>query len=731
MVKLTSPTGVIIQEPDVSYRRHEVLDGTTYLGDPATRYGRLTSNRKLTMGRKLEMLCDHRIALACSFLFAPLINAPWAIECGDPDKRAFFEAVWGPLHRSFMLQAVMAIPLGAIPLVKKLALQKPRATQEQEEQGVDPWPGAAEPVVVEGFDQIYPTEGAPAFDKDTGEFLGIELRNLSGDKPKVIGPDYALWLTRGLAEAFGDYAGMGRLMYVYRPWWDSMFSRDLRIRHIERTIDPPLKILHPPGGITDASDPTQITKRYSEIALEVGQAFRSGATVTLPSEPYISERTGELTGMRKWDITALEGLSQMGEFEIIRTQDDADIYTGMLIPPQALQYAKEALGGKSVVEVLGDTAVQMLILEWQNIADHVDEYVFDKLNSYNFPSGGASARLVTTGFREEDTGPLVEFLGAVARRVDVDVSWFDAPAAARELGWPVKEPPTGTEQAALSLARQDRPDPQAVADKWDKARMGLEDRVTRALTAYLREQAVVCVQRGAEVSGRLRLQGGEQLPLDLGDEFWASQQSALRIVLGPILGDVGMAGAQGGAELLFATMGVNVDWSLASPAVLAWVKAHTAELIVELTDNTKGIVEREMAQWIAEDIQDWVEAGEANPDLIARLVSRGLDPARARTIAVTEATRAYAEANREAWRQSGFVTGQRWMTAVDERVCLYCGALHTEVVSLDDSYRLAPDAEGKLVRVTDRRSSVALEVSAPPAHPNCRCYLQPFIEGWT
>jgi len=42
---------------------------------------------------------------------------------------------------------------------------------------------------------------------------------------------------------------------------------------------------------------------------------------------------------------------------------------------------------------------------------------------------------------------------------------------------------------------------------------------------------------------------------------------------------------------------------------------------------------------------------------------------RARRVAVTEVTRVYAAGNEEAWRATGYVTGKRWMTARDERVC--------------------------------------------------------------
>lgn len=92
-------------------------------------------------------------------------------------------------------------------------------------------------------------------------------------------------------------------------------------------------------------------------------------------------------------------------------------------------------------------------------------------------------------------------------------------------------------------------------------------------------------------------------------------------------------------------------------------------------------------------------------------------PVRARRIAVTEATRVYAEASRAAWlrsyrdseyNQAYGIVGQRWSTARDEFVCPVCAPLNGKVVLLDEEFPVEAGYEGE-----------------PPAHPNCRCVLIP------
>ena len=81
---------------------------------------------------------------------------------------------------------------------------------------------------------------------------------------------------------------------------------------------------------------------------------------------------------------------------------------------------------------------------------------------------------------------------------------------------------------------------------------------------------------------------------------------------------------------------------------------------------------------------------------------------RARQLAVTEVTRAFAEGNMAAWRAAGVIEKRRWNTNNDELVCPVCGPLAGQVRGLDDEF-----GDG---------------IPLPPAHPRCRCWITPVVD---
>ena len=85
------------------------------------------------------------------------------------------------------------------------------------------------------------------------------------------------------------------------------------------------------------------------------------------------------------------------------------------------------------------------------------------------------------------------------------------------------------------------------------------------------------------------------------------------------------------------------------------------------------------------------------------------DDRRAGLIAKTEAYRTANFANLQAWDQSGVVKTVMWYTAEDESVCAECDAMDgTEVDTGADFF-----------------SDSYSDGSAPPLHPDCRCYIRP------
>jgi len=87
---------------------------------------------------------------------------------------------------------------------------------------------------------------------------------------------------------------------------------------------------------------------------------------------------------------------------------------------------------------------------------------------------------------------------------------------------------------------------------------------------------------------------------------------------------------------------------------------------------------------------------------------------RAQLIAETELTRVYAEGAFERYKTAG-VKRAIWQTAQDKDVCPICRSRHNAVSDFQRGWRSALDGE----------------YLTPPAHPRCRCFTLPVVEGVT
>lgn len=141
----------------------------------------------------------------------------------------------------------------------------------------------------------------------------------------------------------------------------------------------------------------------------------------------------------------------------------------------------------------------------------------------------------------------------------------------------------------------------------------------------------------------------------------------------------------------------EIDWELANGAAEDWARRYGYDLVSRLVGTTR--------RRLASEVAEWTRNSETINQLAQRL-SGLFDARRARTIAVTEVTRAYAEGNQAAWRESKVINGKRWNTANDELVCPICGPLNGRVVPLESGFD---------------------NIDNPPAHPNCRCWITPEV----
>jgi HK97 family phage portal protein len=163
----------------------------------------------------------------------------------------------------------------------------------------------------------------------------------------------------------------------------------------------------------------------------------------------------------------------------------------------------------------------------------------------------------------------------------------------------------------------------------------------------------------------------------------------------------------------------SVGFEFVNPEVQKWVDNSTTRLADEVGDSTTVRVRTLLGKGL--------EEGKTIDELAADLEDKGFDSKRARVIARTESTRGYVQGQVEAWKQSGVVTGKKWLVAPDP--CPFCEAIGSAGATKGMSDTFINVGES-LTASDGSRFVIDFEnVSGPPLHPNCRCDLIPVLEG--
>lgn len=184
----------------------------------------------------------------------------------------------------------------------------------------------------------------------------------------------------------------------------------------------------------------------------------------------------------------------------------------------------------------------------------------------------------------------------------------------------------------------------------------------------------------------------------LDDQFWRDEEEKLFLLMLPLMIQSALEGAAAAAAVILAETSVGVDIAIMNEAAVEWARRATFDLVSDITNTTRTILQRRVSEWAA--------SGEPL-SVLREILEPVFGKARAEMIASTEVTRAFAEGNIVAWRESGVVQGIEWNTVNDERVCPICVPLNGTVAPL-----ISPFFNGS---------------GPPPAHVRCRCWLTPVI----
>lgn len=253
----------------------------------------------------------------------------------------------------------------------------------------------------------------------------------------------------------------------------------------------------------------------------------------------------------------------------------------------------------------------------------------------------------------------------------------------QEAGQPVPE----------AIKRRDRREPDGV----NKER--LEDRMYAEVRRHWARQT----KKFQELSGRyLPSREKADIPMipwdDLldDDEFDAAM---LRLVL---------IGITQGIQLFANTINIGLDYTLINKWALEFARGYVFELVKGIDATTVKLLQTAVASFVE-------TPGFTIGDLM-NMIKDTFGQPRARMIAVTETTRAYAEGQLAAGRElqqkwPDVRVTKTWFTNNDDRVCTICGPLNGTEVNLQENFVVV--ADGKTL----------WEGPAMPAHPNCRCWL--------
>lgn len=164
-----------------------------------------------------------------------------------------------------------------------------------------------------------------------------------------------------------------------------------------------------------------------------------------------------------------------------------------------------------------------------------------------------------------------------------------------------------------------------------------------------------------------------------------------------------MWAANEGGQNAMDRMGIDVSFVLRNDAVTQWLSQRENLMINSVDDTTKDKIVRLIQQAREEQLTN-----HQLKELIQSKFSE-MTPARAEAIARTELAEAFNRVEFEAYKRNG-VQRIRWVTVQDERVCPICAPLHNTEVPIGQEF---PGAGGH-----------------PPAHVNCRCFIEEVMAGF-
>ena len=245
--------------------------------------------------------------------------------------------------------------------------------------------------------------------------------------------DWALWATNEKDSVFGSLWGYPRIGYAYRYWWSYWYRFGLADRAFEKWADPPVVVRHPTEVGLDTATGENVD--YSSEALGLAEKIRSGANVSLPSDP-VTGLDDRILNMRQWEIDTITTEVQWDALNTAFEYLDVQKLRAILVPEQALIEGKGGTSSRNVAQVFGDLFQEFQAVTMEEIDWHINRYMIPQLVTANFGPNAPVATKVTTGFDPSDAETMQALLTGIANKGSEKLP-IDIRATLEKLGVPV------------------------------------------------------------------------------------------------------------------------------------------------------------------------------------------------------------------------------------------------------------------------------------------------------
>lgn len=417
--------------------------------------GQPFSVTRIPISKLEQMSRDSMISLGLMYAKIPLVRAPWYIKCSDPKIAAFVDGALRRIYGRFILAYCNSFNFGYSAIIKRFELADSVPWTYVDNSGEQPeekpvWTdNSIKPLVWKEFLALNPRTVVPHWNAN-GDFAGIDLfPSVTGDyttgqaqfpfestnsgRAADIPLDWALWATNEKDSVFGSLWGYPRIGYAYRYWWSYWYRFGLADRAFEKWADPPVVVRHPTDVGLDTVTGENVD--YSAEALGLAEKIRSGANISMPSDP-VTGLDDRILNMRQWEIEDIKTDVNWEALNVAFEYLDVQKLRAILVPEQALIEGKGGSSSRNVAQVFGDLFQEFQAVTMEEIDWHINRYMIPQLVEANFGPNSPKAEKITTGFDPSDAETMQALLTGIANKGTEKLP-IDIRATLEKLGVPV------------------------------------------------------------------------------------------------------------------------------------------------------------------------------------------------------------------------------------------------------------------------------------------------------